>query len=262
MKKNYYFLTILAIPVILVLMAYSSGSPGGKTGSLMDENTCTSCHDDFPLNSADGWITSNIPATGYSPGQTYTITLTGTHIGVEKFGFEVTSESSDPQKVGTWIITDVTQTQLTNSNKAVTHTSSGNTPSGNSKTWTVDWIAPTSGTGEVLFSAAFNAANGNGNTSGDVIYKSHMGVSQSTVGLNNITETVIKMYPNPATDYIIIENAKDAEMKLYDMIGRLITSNTISEIDENINISNFDAGVYFVVVSKEGENFSKKLIVR
>jgi len=181
MKKNYVLFSIPLLGVVLLLMAYSSGSPGGKSGSPGDGgSTCVQCHTGTPNPVAD-WITTNIPFTGYVPGNTYTITLTGTHAGVVKFGFEVTAEDGSNSKVGTFILTDPVQTKFTNANNAVTHTSSGNTPSGNMKIWTVDWTAPAAGTGEVGFYAAFNAANGNGGTSGDVIYKTNLFISEMVV---------------------------------------------------------------------------------
>jgi hypothetical protein len=168
MKKQYVLLSIPAMGIIFLLMAYSSGSPGGKSGSPGDNgSTCVDCHTGT-VNPVSGWISTNIPITGYVPGNTYTITLTGTHNGVVKFGFEVTAEDVNGTKVGTLILTDPVQTKFTNGTATVTHTSSGNTPSGNTKTWTVDWTAPTAGTGNVGLYAAINAANGNGNNSGDV----------------------------------------------------------------------------------------------
>ncbi len=174
MKKLYPFLFALATPVILLLMSYSSGSPGGRTGSPGDGgNTCTQCHGGTATNMM-GWITSNVPASGYVPGQTYTFTATGTHSGVQLFGFELTVETANGTKIGTLIITDPDRTQLTNGGDAVTHTSDGTGPSGNSNSWSVNWTAPASAQGQIGIYAAFNAANGNGNTSGDVIYKSSL----------------------------------------------------------------------------------------
>ena len=141
MKKNLYLLAIPLFAVIALLLANSSGSPGGKTGSPGDGGTtCVQCHTGT-ANPVNDWITTDIPMTGYVPGTTYTITLTGTHTGVGKFGFELTAEDNSNNKVGTFIITDPTQTQLKNGGNAVTHTSAGTAPSGNSKTWTVDWTA-------------------------------------------------------------------------------------------------------------------------
>jgi hypothetical protein len=178
MKKNYFFLTIPLIPIIIILMANSSGSPGGKSGSPGDNsNTCTDCHTGSS-NPVSGWITTNVPSEGYTPGDTYTITATGTHTGVGKFGFELTVEDQSGNKVGTLIITDATQTKFTNGSNAITHTSSGNTPSGNSKTWSMDWTAPFGVSGNIGIYAAFNAADGTGNTGGDVIYTSNTFISE------------------------------------------------------------------------------------
>ncbi|HOX76797.1 MAG TPA: T9SS type A sorting domain-containing protein [Bacteroidales bacterium] len=179
MKKFYPFLLVLATPVVLLLMSNNNGSPGGKSGSIGDGGaTCTQCHTGGSATTVSGWITTNVPAEGYTPGQTYTITATGTHTGVVKFGFELTVESSTGAKVGTLQLTEPTRTKFTNANQAVTHTAAGNVPSGNTNSWTMNWVAPTGVQGNIGIYAAFNAANGNGNNSGDVIYKSSTFISQ------------------------------------------------------------------------------------
>ena len=176
MKKFYPVLLLFATPVILLLMANSGGSPGGKSGSPGDNgSTCTDCHGGSAA-SMTGWISTNVPFQGYTPGQTYTITATGTHTGVVKFGFELTVEDSDGTKVGTLQLAEPSRTKFTNGGDAVTHTAAGNVPSGSTNTWTVNWVAPSGVEGNVGIYAAFNAANGNGNTGGDVIYKSSRSV--------------------------------------------------------------------------------------
>lgn len=178
MKKLYLILFVFAVPVVLTLLANSNGSPGGRSGSPGDNsNTCTGCHSGT-ATSKFGWIATNIPVGGYTPGQTYTITATGTHTGVVKFGFELTVEDNQGNKVGTLQLADPSRTKFTNGNHAVTHTSAGNVPSGNSNSWTMNWVAPSGIDGQVGIYAAFNAANGNGNTTGDVIYKSSTFVSE------------------------------------------------------------------------------------
>lgn len=178
MKKIYKYLSILAVPATLLLYSYSGGSPGGKTGSTGDGGTtCTQCHTGTSEGQV-GWITTNIPSKGYMPGETYTITASGTHNGVVKFGFELTSEDAGGAKLAGFAITDAARTQLANSNNSVTHTQAGNVPVGNTNTWSVDWTAPSNMEGEVKFWAAFNAANGNGNTSGDQIYTTSLSVDK------------------------------------------------------------------------------------
>lgn len=172
MKNFYKILALILLPTILILYANSAGSPGGKSGSQGDSNvTCTDCHTGT-ATPITGWITTNIPTGGYTPGTTYLITATGTHAGVVKFGFELTAETSTGSKIGTLAITEASRTKLCNQNKAVTHRSGGTAPTGNSNTWTMNWTAPATDVGQIRFYGAFNAANGNGNNSGDVIYTS------------------------------------------------------------------------------------------
>ena len=178
MKKLYKLLYVLIIPAALVFYSYSSGSPGGKTGSPGDGgSTCTECHSSS-VQQQSGWITTDIPAEGYTPGETYTITATGTHSGVVRFGFELTAENDADTKIGTFTITDTQRTKMSPSNTSVTHTFNGVTPSGDSNSWSMDWTAPEEATGTVTFYASFNAANGNGNTSGDQIYTSSLTVNE------------------------------------------------------------------------------------
>lgn len=192
MKPVYKLLFVFVIPVVLILYANSSGSPGGKSGSPGDGNTtCTQCHTGTATPQS-GWITTTIPVDGYTPGQTYQITATGTHSGVVKFGFELTAETSAGVKTGTFVITDATRTKLINNNKAVTHTTAGNVPTGNTSTWTMNWTAPATDVGQVRFYAAFNAANGNGGTGGDVVYTSSLFVNASA------PEALLSVVPNSA----------------------------------------------------------------
>jgi hypothetical protein len=192
MRRLYKFLPIVILPAIFIFYANSAGSPGGKTGSPGDSNaTCTQCHSGT-ASTVSGWITTNIPSEGYTPGGSYVITATGTHSGVVKFGFELTAETSAGVKIGTFTISEPTRTQLVNINKAVTHTQAGNVPTGNTNTWTMNWNAPASNVGQIRFYAAFNAANGNGNNTGDVIYKSNLFVDPF------IPAALLSVVPNSA----------------------------------------------------------------
>ena len=268
MKKTIYLLlTVVGFITLLTSgLNYSSGAPDGKTGSPGDGGaTCTDCHSGT-ANPVDGWITTNIPEEGYTAGETYTITAMGTHDGVVKFGFEVTSEDMDAQKKGTIIVTNSTENQLTNSNHAITHTSSGTAPTGNSRTWNFDWVAPEEGTGDITFYGAFNAANGNGGTSGDVIYTSSLMVNEKSASTTSVFENVlaeqITVYPNPAADHINIASFSNefeiSNVLIFDLNGALVnkTSNT-----NKIDISALKAGMYHVVLNLyNGEKVSKRVI--
>ena len=65
--------------------------------------------------------------------------------------------------------------------------------------------------------------------------------------INNISETTLRVYPNPSNNYIYILGAKGF-VNVYNMIGQKIYS------DKNINtinISNWKEGIYFISSGKE-----------
>ncbi len=263
MKKNYSFIIAILSPVLFGLFfagtLYHSGSPGGKTGSPGDNSAnCTACHTGSP-NNVVGWISSDIPELGYVVGETYTITATGTHTGVGRFGFELTAEDESGNKVGQFIVSGDGQTQLSNGNKAITHTSSGITPSGDSKTWTFQWTAPSTDIGVVTFYASFNAANNNGGTSGDVVYLTSMSVDESSVGINNSIEKIIfSMFPNPSHGQLSIKHNYDAiDILLVDLSGRIVYQQNQYLSNEKIDLSFLNQGIYLVQV-KNGQNVSTK----
>ncbi|HRY98942.1 MAG TPA: T9SS type A sorting domain-containing protein [Bacteroidales bacterium] len=255
--------SLAAFTLFTAELSSSSGSPGGKTGSPGDGGaTCSQCHGGTP-SPQTGWITSNIPASGYVPGQTYTITATGTHPGVSRFGFEVTAEKSGGTKTGGFTITDVAQTRMANSNNSVTHTSSGFSPSGSSKSWSFDWTAPASGSGAVTFYGAFNAANGNGATSGDVIYTSSLSVNESvSTGINLAAGNAIKVFPNPATDRLSVSwEPSVATLVLWDMSGRDKARITLLNGEGTLELAGIAPGMYFLG-DMEGRGRTERVIIR
>jgi len=261
MKKKFYF-GITVVLLATTLLSWNSGTPPeGNTGSPMDVNTCTQCHTGTAI-SQDNWITSNIPVTGYTPGSTYTFTASGTHSGAAKFGFEITSEDAS-NKVGTFIVTDATTTKLANNDNAITHTSS-NSVSGDTKTWSFDWTAPAEGTGDITFYGAFNAADGNGSSTGDVIYTSQIAISESTVGVENNNTIAISIFPNPTRDYLNI-NSKNTinNIRVFNISGKqFINMPEVNAKFKKVNLDMLSGGVYFIIV--EGNNFTKteKIIIK
>ncbi|MBU1370443.1 MAG: T9SS type A sorting domain-containing protein [Bacteroidetes bacterium] len=177
MKRIYNFSYLLLIPFAILLYANSTGSPGGKSGSPGDGgSTCVECHVGTPT-AQSGWISTNIPDAGFEPGETYQISVNPMHSGAGRFGFELTAETAGGSKIGGFTITDAGRTKLITGGNAVTHTFGGNT-GGDATTWTVDWTAPVD-QAEVRFYAAVNAANGNGNNSGDQIYTTNLFLNQA-----------------------------------------------------------------------------------
>jgi hypothetical protein len=158
-KMKRHFLLFLPLLVLAIGLftgfsgddpEYPTGAPAGYTGSPGDGKNCTQCHGGSP-STVSGWITSDIPPEGYTPGNTYTITVTVT--GGSRKGFEVSPQNPAGALLGT--LTAGTGNKLVGSNKYVTQNAgSYNNPA----VWTFTWTAPAAGTGLVTFWGAFCAS--------------------------------------------------------------------------------------------------------
>lgn len=155
-----------------MLLAHSTGPLPGRTGDFGEPN-CTGCHTSFPLNSVGGTLTiSGVPAH-YTPGQTYPITVTISKSGQTRWGFELSARIvTGAVQGGTLIASDATNTQIKTQNNIqyIEHTQAGTQAGAGQGSWTFNWKAPDTAAGAIRFSAAGNAANGNGSNQGDFIY--------------------------------------------------------------------------------------------
>ena len=251
--------------ILVSAISNASHSPGAKTGSPGDVANCTICHTGTAILTK-GWITSNIPITGYVPGKTYTFTLAGNHQGVVKFGFEITAEDSKNAKTGTFIITNTTETQLTNNMHAVTHTGNGLTPTNNQKYWNFKWTAPAAGTGSVAFYASLNAGNGNNSTTGDVVYDTDTTFIEDLSSSVQETEKTSKIvvFPNPAGNTLNVKNIEKGSyhVQIFDLIGRVVLEKQIILNNKNftLDISTIPFGVYILQLKKGDAFYVKRFI--
>ena len=68
----------------------------------------------------------------------------------------------------------------------------------------------------------------------------------SSVGINELDVTLLNVYPNPATTQITIDSPTLQKIEIYDVIGNLVTDQSVSVGETTINVSNFESGCYFV----------------
>lgn len=106
-----------------------------------------------------------------------------------------------------------------------------------------------------------------------VIYMSGMFIaSQATYidqssfvsSVNDLTigEKQLSFYPNPADNFINVENTSEAMiLKIFDVRGSLIKTEKIQKGNRKIDISDLKSGVYFVHYSTESNNYTQKLVV-
>lgn len=149
--------------------SFSSGAPAGYCNAPASPgSTCFTCHNSGPAPvSVPGMITANIPAGGYAPGTTYTVTATVTGPGHNRFGFEISPQDLGGNLLGT--MNDLgTETTFQQAGTYITH-SSNSLLNNDWKSWQFEWTAPVAGTGDVTFYGAFNISNNDGSYTGDTI---------------------------------------------------------------------------------------------
>ncbi|MFZ4520912.1 MAG: choice-of-anchor V domain-containing protein [Bacteroidales bacterium] len=171
---------ILSFAFITGAFAYPSGAPAGYTGSPGDGQHCVSCHGGSAAT-VTGWITTNVPAAGYTAGTAYTITVTVS--GTGKKGFEVSPQNASGTQLGT--LAAGTGNHTTGGTKYVTQSSSGSTNS--TVTWNFTWTAPVLGTGPVTLYGAF------------CVGKSNTKLSTTVVNENAVLPLAVSVTANPMT---------------------------------------------------------------
>jgi len=274
MKKIYLLFFAFSITLIGVLLnspmihSNSSGAPAGNTGSPGDGFTChrSGCHSGTAQSRA-GLITSNVPASGYLPGSTYTITVTLSEPGINRFGFQVSPQSASGELLGTLISTDGPNTQIIGGGKYITHRNAGTQPSStNTRTWTFDWIAPDEAA--ATFYGSVMASNNNGNNSGDQVFTSSLALQRdiSSSLETTILNTSINIFPNPVEGGTFKVQthgvSREVNWQLYQMDGKRV-SIEVKELQINnfeIDVEHLNPGVYILNVNRDGVSSYHRIV--
>lgn len=170
----------------------SPGPPLGFTGAP-NEGNCTGCHYSFPLNSGGGRVEiTGLPAS-FTPGQSYTVTVTVTHPTARAWGFELTAldASGTSSTAGALSVTDSATTLKRDSTASgalrayLSHNDEAGIAKGKagSNSWSFVWTAPAAAVGDITFYAAGNAANNQVSPEDDYIYTTSV-VVKSTANPN------------------------------------------------------------------------------
>ena len=164
-----------AILLIFFMLAFAPAIQGKENGKHNSSNGC-SCH-----YASSATPTHNFPST-YNPGQTYSIQIgiTGGVTG-SNGGFSLEANKGSFSNAGTGVLI---------SGSSVTHANS------NSRSWSVDWIAPTSGSGTVSVSLATLAADGNGYNTGDSWGTSTHSITETVVANNPPSVSQVELSPS------------------------------------------------------------------
>lgn len=82
-----------------------------------------------------------------------------------------------------------------------------------------------------------------------------------SVGIEADNESAFSMHPNPTSGMVTIENAENARIRIYNILGQSVYENERAEKHTQVQLNDFPAGTYFVQVSKGYQTQTEKLIL-
>ncbi len=179
-----------SLPIFLVLIILVSFVPttlGNSNGKYSSGSGC-GCH-----YGSSATVTMSGQPSSYTPGSTYTLSISVSNgVSGTKGGFSLEASSGTLTTAGTVGIMSV---KVNSAGTSATHTTSSY------RSWSVDWIAPSTGTGNVQFKLAAMTANGNGGTGGDAWGTTTINVPEAAAAPNNApTASNLQLSPsNPVT---------------------------------------------------------------
>lgn len=244
------------------------GTEPGYTGSPGDSlRNCTACHGGTPQRVV-GWITSDIPQAGYTPGERYTIRAVNTEWGATRFGFSISPQALNGQLLGSMIVTDTLRTKLVGSDKYITYRADG-VDGVDSNVWEFDWVAPAAGTGDVVFYGAFNS-NHEGHKDGDHTYLDQLRVNELGVaGLFDAQGAVrVQTYPNPATTELHIDLSslpisEQPELALYTLAGNRCAVSIRQQYHNVVmDVAQLPSGIYLLQVRSGNQSGYQKVMIQ
>lgn len=84
---------------------------------------------------------------------------------------------------------------------------------------------------------------------------------ETTTNKNSLSDSPIKVYPNPAQDFIQVSGLTESSIiSLLDINGRELLKRNADKESEILNISSFESGIWFVKIENGEEYISKKIL--
>ncbi len=217
---------LLLLAAAALCLANSANPPNAKTGAP-GEGTCADCHSGI-TGSPDSTSLTGIPGNVYTPGATYTMTLSLQWVSQRRWGFELTAMALSGGSAGQVTVTDPTNTQYSTAGTGYLKQTSAGTFNGTpwGVSWTFQWQAPPAGSGPVVFYWCGNACNGNNSPSGDAVCRDSLLVNEGT-GVSERPAATARLYWRLATPgrnrtVIRYRGEPGRAVSVYSSSGRLV----------------------------------------
>ena len=84
----------------------------------------------------------------------------------------------------------------------------------------------------------------------------------SIAGIKEINGEKINMYPNPASDYVMLLSNGNGNLEIFDITGKIVYTSKINKNTQYIDVSSFEKGYYIAKVSSNDKIYTQKLIIK
>ena len=239
MKSKFLFQLFLLSGLGIIFITMKSDI----NGKFNNGTSCGNCHGN--VNAATTVALTGLPAT-FVTGQTYPLTLTITNATNTKADFNVAASG------GTFIAG--AGSKINGMATQITHLSPASAVN-NVTTFSFSWKAPNNLV-QVTFNAAGNAVNDDGSDSAADQWNidTHTLNGSYPAGSGDVAKELLKCYPNPATEQVIIEGVQADKILVYNVVGKKIDVAYNIEGNKSILKCNQLAnGTYFVLVFENGK---------
>ncbi|HCU98089.1 MAG TPA: hypothetical protein DGM69_01945, partial [Chloroflexi bacterium] len=87
-------------------------------------------------------------------------------------------------------------------------------------------------------------------------------VSSSSTSIEESKNGLVQIYPNPTQGIlnITLADSREYTVKIEDLLGKAVYSDIISESNSQINISNYQKGIYLITISDGANSYTEKII--
>lgn len=126
---------------------------------------------------------------------------------------------------------------------------------------------------------AFSSAGSISYSVGQVFYTSNIVVTGSVlqgvqqpyeifpVGINEIDMNIsLSVFPNPTSDYLTLSiddfDNSNLSYQLYDMSGKLLQSKKLTDMQTQIDMSNYEAAMYYVKVAQGNKEIKTFKVIK
>jgi hypothetical protein len=110
----------------------------------------------------------------------------------------------------------------------------------------------------------YKVDNATGNFSSESL-SAIQSVTLGVTGIGTASATDVQLYPNPATDVVVItfdaNTFSTARVTIIDTKGNVVMETEVQESESTLNISKLETGVYFVKIDAAQFNKVSKLII-